>query len=105
MCGHWRSPLDARASVAQTNANDTEKPYCLFSIENPTAKFSIGGSIVRFATQHMFFVGFMEGLHGRLFLHRVCMWIVFGMEVHVGAAGLIGDQYVVQGTGLLTQVL
>ena len=33
------------------------------------------------------------------------MWIVFGMEVHVGGEGLIGDQYVVQGTGLLTQVL
>ena len=33
------------------------------------------------------------------------MWIVFGMELHVGAEGLIRDQYVTQGTGLLTQVL
>ena len=44
---------------------------------------------------------YMEGS----FLHRVCMWIVFDMELHVGAEGLIRDQYVTQGTGLLTQVL
>ena len=79
--------------------------YCLVSIENPTANFCIGGSTVRLATQHRFFVGVMEGLRGRLFLHRVCMWIVFDMELHVGAEGLIRDQYVTQGTGLLTQVL
>ena len=105
MCGHWRSPLDAQASVAQTNANDKEKPHCLVSIENPTAKFSIGGSTVRLATQHMFFVGVMEGLHRKLLLHRVCMWIVFGMELHVGAEGVIRDQFVVQATGRLTQIL
>ena len=73
MCGHWRSPLDAQASVAQTNANDTETPYCLVSIENPTANFSIGGSTVRLATQHRFFVGVMEGLaEGSFYIEFAC---------------------------------